>query len=48
MRMASNAKKRKKIKDWKSKPNKANLKADRKRIRNNLEILRDLASKDEA
>ncbi len=46
--MASNAKKRKNIKKWKKKANKSNLKADRKRIENNLEILRDLASKDES
>jgi hypothetical protein len=44
--MSSKAKKRKNIKKWKKTANKSNLKADRKRIENNLEILRDLASKD--
>ncbi len=45
--MASNTKKAKSIKKRKMKPNKANLKADQKRIQRNAEILRELASKDE-
>ena len=46
--MASNAKKTKNIRGWKKKPNKANQKAEMKRIQKNQEILRDLASKDKA
>jgi hypothetical protein len=44
--MASKTKKAKNIRKWKSKPNKANLKATEKRIQKNVEILRELASKD--
>ena len=44
--MSSNAKKTKAIRKWKSKPNKANQKADMKRIQKNVEILRELAEKD--
>jgi len=44
--MASKTKKTKGIRKRKKRPNKANLKADRKRIQKNLEILRDLAEKD--
>jgi hypothetical protein len=43
--MASNAKKAKAIRKWKDRPNKANLKADIKRIQKNAEILRELAEK---
>jgi hypothetical protein len=46
--MASNAKKTKAIRNWKNKPNKANQKADSKRIQKNTEILRELAEKDKA
>jgi hypothetical protein len=46
--MASSTKKRKKIQSWKRVPNKANLKANMKRIKKNVEILRDLAEKDQA
>ena len=46
--MASNTKKRKRIQSRKSAPNKANLKANIKRIRKNAEILRNLAEKDQA
>ena len=41
--MASNTKKMKRIRDNKRKPNKANLKADLKRIQMNAERLRELA-----
>ena len=44
--MASNSKKTKAIRDRKTKPNKANLKANMKRIQKNTEILRELAGKD--
>ena len=44
--MASQTKKAKRIRNWKSKPNKANLKADMKRIEKNRRILEELASKD--
>ena len=44
--MASGAKKRKKIRGRKASPNKANLKANMKRIQKNIEIMRDLALKD--
>jgi len=44
--MASKTKKAKNIRNWKDKPNKANLKANTKRIQKNTEILRELASKD--
>jgi len=45
--MASKTKKTKRIRDRKKRPNKANLKTDMKRIQKNIEILRDLAAKDE-
>jgi hypothetical protein len=44
--MTSHAKKTKAIRKNKARPNKANLKADQKRIQRNQEILRELASKD--
>jgi hypothetical protein len=44
--MSSNAKKTKAIGKWKDRPNKANLRADIKRIQKNAEILRKLAEKD--
>ena len=44
--MASKTKKAKRIRKSKTKPNKANLKADIKRIQKNTEILRELASAD--
>ena len=44
--MASNTKKAKRIRSWKSKPNKSNLKANKKRILKNVEILNELAAKD--
>ncbi|MBW1802794.1 MAG: hypothetical protein JRJ85_18935 [Deltaproteobacteria bacterium] len=44
--MASNSKKVHRIRKSKKKPNKANLKADMKRIQKNTEILRELASAD--
>jgi hypothetical protein len=44
--MASNTKKQKQIQKNKSKANKANLKADAKRIAKNWEILRGLAAQD--
>lgn len=44
--MTSNAKKTKAIRNWKDKPNKANQKANKKRIQKNIEILRELAKKD--
>jgi hypothetical protein len=43
--MASNTQKRKKITKNKAKPNKANLRADAKRLERNREILKQLASK---
>lgn len=46
--MTSNAKKTKAIRGNKTKPNKANLKANRKRERKNKEILKELAAKDQA
>jgi len=46
--MTSKAKKTKAIRAWKTKPNKANLRADMKRTQKNLEILRKLAEKDKA
>ncbi len=45
--MVSKAKKTKRIRDRKKRPNKANLKANMKRLQKNREILRDLAAKDE-
>jgi hypothetical protein len=44
--MASKAKKTKSIRNRKKRANKPNLKADVKRIQKNMEILRDLSSKD--
>jgi hypothetical protein len=44
--MTSPTKKKKRIASWKDKPNKANLKANKKRVDKNTEILRELASKD--
>ena len=44
--MASHTKKAKKIRGRKQAPNKANLKANKKRIQKNTEILRELAEKD--
>ena len=46
--MTSNAKKTKAKRSHKLNPNKANLKADQKRIQRNREILRELASKDKS
>ena len=46
MNMASQTKKAKMIRSWKNKPNKANLKANMKRIEKNIELLQKLASKD--
>ena len=46
--MTSDSKKVKAIRTWKDKPNKANLKANMKRIQKNAEILRELAEKDKA
>jgi hypothetical protein len=46
--MASNSKKTKAIRDRKTKPNKANLKVNIKRIQKNTQILRELAEKDRA
>jgi hypothetical protein len=43
--MASNTQKRKKIMKNKAKPNKANRKADAKRVQKNREILKQLAEK---
>jgi hypothetical protein len=43
--MTSNAKKTKAIRKWKDKPNKANLRANIKRVQKNAEILRELAEK---
>ena len=44
--MSSNAKKTKRIRARKAKPNKRNLKANLKRIQKNGEILKELASGD--
>ena len=44
--MTSNAKKTKARRRLKEAPNKANQKADRKRIQKNQEILRELAGKE--
>jgi len=44
--MASKTKKAKAIRKWKSVPNKANQKADKKRIEKNIEALRKAAEKD--
>ena len=45
--MASKTKKLNRIRNRKKRPNKANLKANMKRTQKNLEILRDLETKDE-
>jgi hypothetical protein len=42
--MASNAKKNKRIRARKKRPNKGNLKANQKRIQRNTEILAELAA----
>ena len=47
VKMGSTAKKTSRIRDRKKSPNKKNLKADRKRIQRNIDILKDLAAKDE-
>lgn len=44
--MSSKTKRNKAIEKWKNKPNKANRKADQKRIAKNLEILDRLAAED--
>ena len=44
--MASGTKRAKAIAKWKDKPNKANRKADQKRIAKNLEILKALEEED--
>ena len=44
--MASHTKKAKKVRGRKQAPNKVNLKANKKRIEKNAEILRELAEKD--
>ena len=44
--MASHTKKAKRIRGRKQAPNKVNLKANKKRIEKNAEILRELAEKD--
>lgn len=44
--MGSKAKKTKAIRERKTRPNKANRKADSNRTQKNLEILRELALKD--
>jgi hypothetical protein len=46
--MTSNSKKTKAIRGRKTKPNKANLKANMKRIQKNTDLLRELAEKDRA
>jgi hypothetical protein len=46
--MTSDSKKIKAIRTWKDRPHKANLKASMKRIKKNMEILRELAEKDRA
>ena len=46
--MASNGKKTKRIRNSKKSPNKVNLKANLKRIQQNAEILRELASDSKA
>ncbi|MFC1891449.1 hypothetical protein ACFLZT_03565 [Thermodesulfobacteriota bacterium] len=46
--MGSNAKQTKLIRGRKAAPNKANQKATKKRIKENVEILRELAAKDKA
>ena len=44
--MSSKTKRLKAVEKWKDKPNKANRKADKKRIDKNLEILDRLAAED--
>lgn len=44
--MTSPTKKKKAIRKWKDTPNKANQKADKKRIEKNIEALRKSATKD--
>jgi len=44
--MTSPTKKAKAIRKWKNRPNKANQKADKKRIDKNIEVLRQAAAKD--
>ncbi len=44
--MASDTQRAKRIRNWKKKPNKGNLKADMKRTDRNREILRELAAKE--
>lgn len=44
--MASNSKRTEAIRDRKDKPNRDNLKKNRKRIEQNRQILRELAAKD--
>ena len=46
--MGSNAKQTKLIRARKARPNKANQKAFQKKIKKNVEILRELTSKDQA
>jgi len=46
--MASNSKRTEAVRDRKDKPNRDNLKKNRKRIEQNREILRELAAKDSA
>ncbi|MBW2027908.1 MAG: hypothetical protein JRJ31_02385 [Deltaproteobacteria bacterium] len=46
--MASKTKKVSRIRDRKKRPNKANLKADMKRIKKNAEALRELSASDQA
>ena len=46
--MASKTKKLRAMKNWKDKPNKANQKADMKRIEKNREVLKDLAANEGA
>lgn len=46
--MASNSKKTSAIRNRKKRPNKANLKANQKRLQKNIEILRELSIKDNA
>ena len=46
--MASNSKKRKRIRNRKKAPNRSNLKTYLERIQRNTEILRDLASNEKA
>ncbi|MBW2063779.1 MAG: hypothetical protein JRJ03_02480 [Deltaproteobacteria bacterium] len=46
--MASKTKKTRRIRDRKKRPNKANLKADMKRIKRNTELLRELSAENHA